>query len=342
MKYLTPCSGACLCLLGPLVAAACSTLALGTEVPTRVPEQVAWIIAGTMVVVAAICWLPLRKSVARTAAADAKVAPLQGALDKALRRIRDFSESQGRFVGNLAQEIKAPLATVLIHADLLLASSSDPATVERYSKSIAEDLRHLSDLVESFLRLARPFAQEDISHHVPVHFHDLVLEAVRRCQSLAATRGVSVVPMLAESSNNAAVEVLGDAVLLEAMIENLVRNGVLSAPRGTRVDLHVKLQGEAVVLSVRDHGAKIDDDHLDSMLEGFFQVPAPSRPSAGTGLSLAIAKRVAEHHRGTISLRNVPEGGCEFAVQLPRWLPEGPAGPLPATKAPRKPSRING
>lgn len=323
---------------GPFVAAVCSTWAPATEAPTAVPEFVAWIIAGTMALLAVICWLPLLRSKARAVAADAKIAPLQTELDKALRRIRGFSESQERFVGSLAQEIKAPLATVMIHTDLLLASASDPATERRYAKSIAEDLRHLSELVESFLRLARPFALEDTSHHVPVHFHDLVLEAVHRCQSLASTRAVSVVPMLAESRSNATVEVLGDAVLLQAMIENLVRNGVLSAPRGTQVDLHVGIRGDAVVLSVRDHGAKIDDDQLDTVFDGFFQVPVPFRPSAGTGLSLAIAKRVAEHHRGTISLRNVPEGGCEFAVQLPRWDPKAPPGP-PTTKpsSPAKP-----
>jgi signal transduction histidine kinase len=282
--------------------AACAAIALGTS------------------------WWRQRKLAGEVAATDAEKAPMRAALDKAHSRIKAFSDSQGRFVGNLAHEIRGPLATAVIHADLLLASCNEPVTVQRYARSVAEDMRHLSGLVESFLRLARPLAQEDTSHHVPVHIHDLALEAVRRCQSLASTREVRVVPMLAESGD-LSVEVLGDAVLLEAMIENLLRNAVLSAPRGTQVDLHVRLQGEEIVLSVRDHGARIEDDQLDSVLHGFFEVPTPPRPTAGTGLSLAIAKRVAEHHRGTISLRNVPEGGCEFEVQLPRWRPEGrPAG----------------
>jgi signal transduction histidine kinase len=90
------------------------------------------------------------------------------------------------------------------------------------------------------------------------------------------------------------------------------------------VDLQVRLQGEEVVLSVRDLGARLEVDGLDSLFDGLFPVAIPSRPSTGTGLSLAIAKRVAEHHRGTIALRNVAEGGCEFEVQLPRWRAEGP------------------
>jgi signal transduction histidine kinase len=280
-----------------------------------------WVLCCALAILAAHSWRRLRKAQGNSRAAVASNEPLAKALAEAQRRIGDFTASQERFVGNLAQEIKVPIGTLLMHADLLAANGHDQATVSRYTRGIAEDLRHLSDLVESFLRLARPFAQEDTSKHLPVHFHDLVLEAVRRCQSLAASRAVDVVPMLAESAGNHPVEVMGDAVLLEAMIENLVRNGVLAAPRGTRVHLHVRAKGDAVVLSVRDQGPKIEDERLESVFEGFFQIPAPPRPSVGTGLSLAIAKRVAEHHRGTISLRNVPEGGCEFAVELPRWHP---------------------
>jgi len=299
--------------------------ALAAEDPGQAADHVLWIIAAAVLLSGGTCWFLLR-STSAAAAARARIASVQAALDKALAKILELSEARGRFVSNLALEIRAPLATVLTHAEQLLVCGVEPVTVQRYSKSIAEDVRHLSDLIESFLRLVRPSAHEDISHHVPVHFHDLVVEAVRRCQSLASTREVSVVPTLAEPGSDAAVEVLGDAVLLEAMVENLVRNAVLSAPRQSRVDLRVKVQGEEILLSVRDHGAKVDADRLDSVFDGFFQVPTPPRPTAGTGLSLAIAKRVAEHHRGTISLRNVPEGGCEFEVQLPRWRPRNPPG----------------
>jgi two-component system sensor histidine kinase SenX3 len=285
-------------------------------------------LGGALTILAAHSWPYLRRTMAKTRdAAASRAPPLATALADAQRRIGDFTASQERFVGNLAQEIKGPIGTLLIHANMLVANSNDPATVSRYTRSIAEDLRHLSDLVESFLRLARPFAQEDTSNHIPVHFHDLVMEAVRRCQSLARSRSINVVSMLAESAGGHPVEVMGDAVLLEAMIENLVRNGVLAAPRGTRVHLRVQIKGDAVVLSVRDHGAKIDEERIESVFEGFFPMPAPPRPSVGTGMSLAIAKRVAEHHKGTIKLRNVPEGGCEFAVEIPRWHPPVPLIP---------------
>jgi signal transduction histidine kinase len=301
----------------PSLTTASQVVATGTQAGNQFGEYFGWVTAIACLGVAAVAWMPRRRAKAGAVLAVAGIAPLQMELDKALLTIHDFAASQERFVGTLAQEIKAPLATALVHADQLLADGNEPATVQRYAKSIAEEMRHLCDLVDSFLKLVRPLAADEVVQHVPVHFHDLVLEAVRRCQSLAGMRAVNVVPMLADSS----VEVLGDAILLEAMIENLVRNAVLSAPRGTSVDLRVRTQGDEVVLSVRDRGISIGGDRIDSVFDGFFQVPAASRTSGGTGLSLAIAKRVAEQHRGTISIRNAPDGGCEFEIQLPRWRP---------------------
>ncbi len=274
--------------------------------------------AAIVTALALALWLQLRWRRPRRGAGSAMV---QTDLDAARRRIHEFTASQGRFVGTLTEEIRAPLATALLHAELLLASSSEPPTVERYAQSLVADVRHLTGLVDSYLRLAAPLAQEDTSRHVPVHVHDVVLAAARRCRFVAGTRDVTLVPTLASPHDGAPVEVLGDAVLLEAMIENLVRNGVLSAPRGTAVEVRVELLGDEVRVAVLHPGAPIDAAQAEEVFRGFFEVPAASRAVPSAGLSLAIAMRVAEHHRGTISLANAPAGGCRFEVQLPRWPP---------------------
>lgn len=255
-------------------------------------------------------------------AAQAAASPpegVQAALDRALDKIRDFATSQGRFVATLAAELRAPLATARVHAELLLESGSEPATVERYAQSMVEELRHLDSLVESFLQLAQPMAQQDTSRHVPVHVHDVVLAAVKRCRFAASARGVVVASTLAETRDGSPPEVLGDPVLLEAMLDNLVRNAVLASPRGARVDLRVRVIGDDVRVEVQDMGPPIPPDRLEEIFHGFFHWPEPMRAPLASGLGLSIAMRVAEHHRGTISLVDGPEGGCRLEVQLPRW-----------------------
>lgn len=305
-----------LLLVGSSVITAGAVFAPWAVAGGQVPAHVAWVLAAAVLMLGATTvWLLLRRT-----AVDAEIVALRDQLQNVLARIKELTNSQGRFVGNIAHEIKTPLATVLSQTDLLLSSSDDPVAVRGYAKSIAEDMRHLADLVESFLRLARPFAQEDTSHHVPVHVHDFVVEAVRRSQSLARANGVSVVATLAETSpEDGALEVLGDPLLLEAMVENLARNAVRFSPRGGRVEVVVEVRGESIALFVRDHGTGIAAEHLESVFDWFFDVATQARRSPGTGFGLAIAKRVAEHHHGGIMLRNRAEGGCEFEIELPRW-----------------------
>jgi signal transduction histidine kinase len=309
---------------GPLLViwvavAACAAAVAWVFARDQVPWYIAWLLAA-MFTGGTGGWLAARRCAG-------ECARLQADLDRMQVTIAGFANSSGRFVGNIAHEIKTPLAIVVSQTDLLLGATEDPAAVRRLATSIAEDMRHLSDLVDSFLRLARPFAQDDASHHVPVHVHDFVVEAVRRCRSLAIGRGVSVAPVLEESGNGeAAPEVVGDAMLLEAMLENLLRNAVRFSPRGSRVVVRVQVRGGWVLLNVRDHGSGIAAEYLESVFDWFFQAPGSTLPPSGTGFGLAIARRVAEHHRGSISLRNHPEGGCEFVITLPRWY----RGDLPA------------
>jgi len=316
----SPAAGRALLSLQLLVAGSFA-LAAGAFVASwmaaegQVPVWTVWVVATAMLALGAAAWLLL----SRAAADHADAGMLQSQLQQALVRIETLTSSQGRFVGNIAHEIKSPLATVLSQVDLLLLCRNDPVAVEGYAKSIAEDMQHLADLVDSFLRLARPFGQDDTSHHIPTSVHEVVVDAVRRSQSLARERGVTVVPILAESGNGAdAVEVLGDSVLLEAMVENLLRNAVRFAPRGSRVDVVVEAISDAIVVRVRDYGAGIAVEHLESVFDWFFDVSTRPDRSPGPGFGLAIAKRVAEHHDGAIELRNRAEGGCEFEIRLPR------------------------
>ena len=88
------------------------------------------------------------------------------------------------------------------------------------------------------------------------------------------------------------------------------------------MEVRVRAVGESVVISVRDQGQGIAPEHLESIFDWFFRGPGLPLKNSGTGFGLAIAKRIADHHRGTLHVRNHPEGGCEFEITLPLWVGE--------------------
>jgi signal transduction histidine kinase len=271
------------------------------------------LLGGALLAAAALVGFLLHRAAADAVALHAEVEHLAA-------RLAQFGEAQGRFVDSLAHQIRTPLTIVLNHAELLLRCSDDGAAVRGHARSLADYTMHLSALCDGFLRLGSPFATGDTSHHVAVHVHDLILEAVRRCQSVARGGGVGIVPTIAEPGReDGALEVSGNEVLLQAMVESLVRHAVRCSPRGSRVDLQVEVAGEGILLRVRDRGPGIAPALLESVFDWIFQAPGTVEQARGNGGGLAIAMRIAEHHRGTISVRNHPDGGCEFEVTLPRW-----------------------
>ncbi len=274
-----------------------------------------WWTIGAFFLAGAACMFEWRRAIGQRDGARGEAVRLKA-------RIREFASMQGLLVGNIAHEIKTPLSVVIGETEVLALRCEDPAAVRGIAASMASELRHLSDLVESFLELAHPFVQEDTATHVPVFVGDCVIAAVARCNQLSKKLGVGVVTVFGKPDNgDPTAEVLGDSLLLEVMIENLLRNALRFSPAGSQVELTTHSEADKVGILVRDHGVGIPTEQQEAVFDWFFEGPGRPTKTMGTGFGLAIAKRVVDHHQGTITLRNTSEGGCEFQVLLPRFWP---------------------
>ena len=113
------------------------------------------------------------------------------------------------------------------------------------------------------------------------------------------------------------VLVRGDEELLLAAVEHLVDNAVAYSPPGTTVHLAAGERDGTVTISVRDEGPGVASDDLERIFEPFVRGTTSGRTS-GSGLGLALVRRIAAGHGG--SVRAVPSGaGTSFEVNLPAW-----------------------
>lgn len=111
------------------------------------------------------------------------------------------------------------------------------------------------------------------------------------------------------------MEALVDPAKMARVLENLVRNAISFADRGTCVRCRGWREGEGVALSVEDQGREIAPAHLKSIFEKFYRADA-ARGGGGAGLGLAIAKEIVEAHGGTIEAASA-DGLTTFTVRLP-------------------------
>src|SRR5690606_28066964 len=116
------------------------------------------------------------------------------------------------------------------------------------------------------------------------------------------------------------VELVTDAGKLKHILLNLLSNAVKFTPRGG-IGLELRREGDRVIFSVRDTGQGIAPEHRERIFEPFVQVEdVLTRETGGTGLGLAVARRLARFLGGDVSVESEPGAGSTFTV----WLPAAP------------------
>jgi signal transduction histidine kinase len=115
--------------------------------------------------------------------------------------------------------------------------------------------------------------------------------------------------------------VRGDLTRLAQVVGNLVNNAAKYTPRGGRVTLSVRLQGDAALVEVRDNGAGIPSNLLPHVFDLFAQGDgAREKGQGGLGIGLWLVKKLVEMHQGRIEAHSAGPGhGSTFTVALPLW-----------------------
>jgi signal transduction histidine kinase len=107
-----------------------------------------------------------------------------------------------------------------------------------------------------------------------------------------------------------------DATRLAQVLNNLLTNADKYA-QGADVEVSARVEGQAVVVRVRDHGPGISAEYRARLFERFFRVPGAKSMIRGTGLGLYICRKIVEAHGGEIRVEDVDGGGACFAFTLP-------------------------
>ena len=238
-----------------------------------------------------------------------------------LRRAREDAErasrSKSEFLANMSHEIRTPMNAVLAMTTLLMKHS--PREDQReYILTLERSGRALLRVIQSVLDLSRIEAGKLILDDTPFDLHRLIRDAVdiiRPSLSDDVVLEVSFSPDLPR-------RVRGDGTHLQQVLLNLLSNAAKFTDHG-QVTLeadHRAGEGGATVLSfeVRDTGVGIPANSLPRLFQPFSQVsPSSRRERMGTGLGLALAKRLVEAMNGTIGVSSIAGHGSSFRFEVP-------------------------
>ncbi len=242
-------------------------------------------------------------------------ADLVTTLNAMISRLETSFAGLRRFTADASHELKTPLA--VLRADVERAMMDSGHQTERMIalEEALQEVRRMTDLVESLLTLARADEGRFDLHREPVELGPLVQEVYETALILGEAQGVTVnLPFTAD------VTVMGDRTRLRQLFLNLVTNAIKYTPAGGKVELGVGRHPDNVTFAVRDTGIGISAADFPHIFERFWRADrVRSRMSerGGFGLGLAISQWIAQAHGGTLTASSRLGRGSLFTVTLP-------------------------
>ncbi|AXX33641.1 Sensor histidine kinase mtrB [Actinosynnema pretiosum subsp. pretiosum] len=252
---------------------------------------------------------------------------MAASIQRQFHQLEEFGQLQRRFTSDVSHELRTPLTTVRMAADVLHASREQfPAGLARSTELLVDELDRFESLLGDLLEISRLDAGvEELSPEL-VDVRVLVRRAHDSVRAIANSSGTSVVLDLPEHEVTAEIE----ARRVERILRNLLANAI-DHGEGLPVELTLRGSGDAIAVTVRDHGVGLRSGEADLVFNRFWRAdPSRNRRTGGTGLGLSISLEDARLHGGWLQAWGERGHGAVFRLTLPRVHGDGFAeSPLP-------------
>ncbi len=226
------------------------------------------------------------------------------------------SKAKSTFLANMSHELRTPLNAIIGFSDLIatgVLGEVKPAVYRDYVDSIHQSGQHLLALINDLLDLSKIEAGRLEMHVENVEAAEVAREALAQIQPLAAARGNAVWLDLAPDAGL----VRADRTRLLQVLLNLLGNAAKFTEHG-RIELCVRRDGHAVVFAVGDTGIGLAPDEMARLFQEFTQGNSSvCRTYGGTGLGLALSRRLCRMMGGDVSAESRRGEGSVFTVRLP-------------------------
>jgi signal transduction histidine kinase len=225
-----------------------------------------------------------------------------------------LSDTKSQFLASMSHELRTPLNSILGFSELLL----DPARtigVERrtaYLGNIHQSGQHLLDLVNDILDMSKVEAGRMTVEPQVLPLAEVLVDAVASVDALASAKSIRIAVRASRGTR-----LLADPRHARQVVLNLLGNAIKFTPEGGRIRLAARQAGPEVLISVADNGPGIADADQERIFHAFERAGAASSHVTGTGLGLALTRRLVELNGGHVRLRSVVGKGSIFTAAFP-------------------------
>ncbi|WP_197410741.1 PAS domain-containing sensor histidine kinase [Devosia epidermidihirudinis] len=238
------------------------------------------------------------------------------AMAEARRAAEEASEAKSRFLATIGHELRTPLNAIVGFSEMMTSGiGGEPsATHKEYAGLIHQSGRHLLEVVRMLLDMSKIEAGKFELQTEPFMPATIVQPCFNMLEAAAQEREIRLVANIASDMPM----LMADERSCRQILLNLMSNAIKFSHPGGTVTVSLKRQGQAINLSVSDHGVGMAPDSIKRVGEAFFQEQnGLARQYEGTGLGLSIVKGLVDLHEGTLRAISEIGAGTTMTVLLP-------------------------
>jgi signal transduction histidine kinase len=256
----------------------------------------------------------------------ANINAMSDELGRLYREVESASRNKSDFLASMSHELRTPLNAIIGFSQVLrqqMFGALNEKQIE-YIDDVLSSGQHLLNLINDILDLAKVEAGRMELQPGVFALDDTLRNAMAMVRERATRQDVT----LRVEIDHSIGEIEADERKVKQILFNLLSNAVKFTPGGGSVTLSASTEANDAVITVRDTGMGISEEDQAKIFEEFTQL-GPGMAQEGTGLGLALTKRLVDLHGGHLSLESAPEAGATFTVRLPlRRSEDRPAAPL--------------
>lgn len=227
---------------------------------------------------------------------------------RAVRRQFSLQRQQENFMMAITHELKTPLAITKLNLETLQKHQLDDVKREKLIRMTLQETNRLNTLASNLLVSAQ-LESGRVEIKEELNFSDLVNNSVQDFRSRFADREWSI-------EIEPEIEIYGDALLLQILVNNLLENAVKYSPHGSPITCTL-IANEHIALKVSDQGSGIPAEEKSRVFIKFYRIGSEQTRSAkGTGLGLYLCKKIADDHHAVIRIEDNQPTGSVFIVKF--------------------------